>query len=65
MTTIAGSGSLSHRHGSADPGPDPYQHVDQDTGSRFTVDTNIYSSFTVYGGVFFCFETEGLDLRNF
>jgi hypothetical protein len=27
MTKIAGSGSISQRHGSADPDPDPYQNV--------------------------------------
>jgi hypothetical protein len=27
MTKIAGSGSISLRHGSADPDPDPHQHV--------------------------------------
>ncbi len=27
MTKIAGSGSISHRHGSADPDPDPPQNV--------------------------------------
>ncbi len=27
MTKIAGSGSISQRHGSADPDPDPHQNV--------------------------------------
>jgi hypothetical protein len=27
MTKIAGSGFISHRHGSADPYPDPHQNV--------------------------------------
>jgi hypothetical protein len=27
MTKIAGSGSISQRHGSADPDPDPQQNV--------------------------------------
>jgi hypothetical protein len=27
MTNIAGSGSISQRHGSADPDPDPHQNV--------------------------------------
>jgi hypothetical protein len=27
MKKIAGSGSISQRHGSADPDPDPHQHV--------------------------------------
>ncbi len=27
MTKISGSGSISQRHGSADPAPDPYQNV--------------------------------------
>jgi hypothetical protein len=27
MTKIAGSGSISQRHGSADPDPDPHQNI--------------------------------------
>ena len=27
MTKIAGSGSISQRHGSSDPDPDPHQNV--------------------------------------
>jgi hypothetical protein len=36
MMKIAGSGSISKRHGSADPDPDPHQNV---TGSATLIKT--------------------------
>jgi hypothetical protein len=47
MTKIAGSGSISQRHGSADPDPDPPQNV-MDPQHCFTVSFKVVDWFSCF-----------------